>query len=225
MNMITANFDEVLRFAQNYGLPVLKKRAILREYLQTKILSLLYREIVSQRLFFVGGTSLRLLRTLDRFSEDLDFDAPDIPVSTIDALLHSIAKRLQSENISLDIYHNQTPLKHHYEFRFPALLPELRLSQNREEKLAIKFDVEYAWRGQTREVVTLNRYGLLANVVTKTIDQILIEKLVAYVSGTPRPGTSTILSGLEPTEPNRTGHLRQPTAIPRCSSGMRSKNL
>ena len=81
------NFDEVLRQAQDYNLPQEKKRAILREYLQTKILSLIYQEAISKNLFFVGGTALRILRGLDRFSEDLDFDSVEVTPSQIQKLI------------------------------------------------------------------------------------------------------------------------------------------
>ena len=74
MNQIIDSFPEILDFAKNYHLPVTKKRAILREYLQSKILREIYKNKLSVNLLFVGGTSLRLLHNLDRFSEDLDFD-------------------------------------------------------------------------------------------------------------------------------------------------------
>jgi len=45
----------------------------------------------------------------------------------------------------------------------------------------VKLDVENYWRGQKRETVFINRYGLLATIVTKSLDQMTVEKLAAYL--------------------------------------------
>jgi len=44
---------------------------IFREYLQLVFLSYLYRERKSNRIYFKGGTAIRLLFDSPRFSEDL----------------------------------------------------------------------------------------------------------------------------------------------------------
>jgi len=175
------NFDEVVRLARDYGLPPEKKRAILREYLQTKILSLVYQESISKNLFFVGGTALRILRGLDRFSEDLDFDSVKTTPSQIQKLIKTVMRRFNQENIAAELYQNTTKKKYYYELRFPHLLTQLKLSSNTGEKLMIKLDIESLWQGQKRETLFVNRYGLLATIVTNSLDQILVEKLAAYL--------------------------------------------
>jgi predicted nucleotidyltransferase component of viral defense system len=181
VNNIIANFDEIVRLARDSNLPQEKKRAILREYLQTKILSLIYQEAVSKNLFFVGGTALRILRGLDRFSEDLDFDSVGIAPDQIQKLVKTVVRRLEQEDIAVDLYQNTTAKKYYYELRFPDLLAELKLSSNPTEKLMVKLDIESTWCGQKRETVFVNRYGFLATVVTKTLDQMIVEKLAAYL--------------------------------------------
>jgi len=49
--------------------------SIFREYLQLTFLSYLYQEKNANKIFFKGGTALRLLFGSSRFSEDLDFSA------------------------------------------------------------------------------------------------------------------------------------------------------
>ncbi len=181
MNNAMTNFDEILHLSKDYGLPQEKKRAILREYLQTKILSLIYREGTSKNLFFVGGTALRILHGLDRFSEDLDFDSVGITPREIQKLVKTVMHGLDQENIAVELYQNTTQKKYYYELRFPYLLAQLKLSSNTGEKLMIKLDIESLWRGQKREMVFVNRYGLLATIVTKSLDQMLVEKLAAYL--------------------------------------------
>ena len=51
------------------------KSFILREYLQCKILQIIFNnQPRANKLCFIGGTSLRLLYNNNRFSEDIDFD-------------------------------------------------------------------------------------------------------------------------------------------------------
>lgn len=181
MSSLVFNFDQILEFAQSYGLPLIKKRGILREYLQTKILDLIYREKLSANLFLVGGTGLRLLYGLDRFSEDLDFDVVKLEKSQIKELMEKVFWRLKQENMVVDFYENVTPRRAYYEFRFKDLLHELRIASQLTEKLTIKFDFETFWQRQQRELVLLNRYGFLINVVTIPLDQIVVQKLYAYL--------------------------------------------
>ncbi len=101
MNPVVNNFPQILEFARQHGLPVAKKRAILREYLQVKILDILYQEKMSLKLYFVGGTSLRLLHGLDRFSEDLDFDTDHLSNTAVPKLLQRLRQKLQNENIAV----------------------------------------------------------------------------------------------------------------------------
>ena len=54
----------LLEEAKNLDLPILKKRAILREYLQTIILNSIYKGNFSKVMFFVGGTALRFFYNL-----------------------------------------------------------------------------------------------------------------------------------------------------------------
>ncbi len=181
MNNLIANFPQILNFAQEYGLPLLKKRAILREYLQSQILEIIYRQKVSADLFFVGGTSLRLLRGLDRFSEDLDFDAPKLSKEDIKKIINFTSQKLKENNLNLILYQNDGAKKDYYELRFPNLLFDLKLSANQSENLTIKLDFEFFWHEQEREVILFNRYGFLSRIVTKTLDQILVEKMAAYL--------------------------------------------
>lgn len=182
MNNIVTNFNQTLSFAREYGLPINKKRAILRELLQVKILDFIYRQKESTGLSFVGGTSLRLLKNLDRFSEDLDFDDLNLNHNQIEKIVTKIHQSLQKEEIKTDLYQNIKEKKHYYEFRFPDLLHQLNISINPKEKLMIKLDYSDFWKGQKTEVATLSRYGFVGNTITNDINQLLIQKLTAYLN-------------------------------------------
>ncbi len=182
MNLIIDQFDQILKFAKNYGLPITKKRGILREYLQTKILEAIYRKKQSSEIFFVGGTALRILYNLDRFSEDLDFDLGKITQKEVLKIIAQLAKEFKKENINLTLYKNQTKKRVYFEIKFPDLLFQLKLSQFKEENLTIKLDFEKFWSTEKRQVILLNRYGILIPVVTKPLDQLLVQKIYAYLN-------------------------------------------
>lgn len=182
MNNIISNFDQILGFAREYNLPLSKKKGILREYLQSRTLELIYQEKTSKYIHFVGGTALRLLHNLDRFSEDLDFDVKDRSISDINKLVEKVHHALQSENLLVDLYHNTTEKRDYYELRFSKLLYELNISENKSEKLMIKLDFDYFWKGIVKKVIMFNRYGFLINVVTLPLNQILVQKLFAYLN-------------------------------------------
>jgi predicted nucleotidyltransferase component of viral defense system len=47
---------------------------LLREYLQYRLLEIIYSSPFAEKLVFLGGTCLRIVHDNRRFSEDLDFD-------------------------------------------------------------------------------------------------------------------------------------------------------
>ena len=50
------------------------ERAIVREYLQCKILQAIFESNHASKLSFLGGTALRIVHGNNRFSEDIDLD-------------------------------------------------------------------------------------------------------------------------------------------------------
>ncbi len=187
MSNLTTLFPSIRKMASSYGMPD-KPRAILREYLQAKALNYLYSQTGSSKLSFVGGTSLRLLRNLPRFSEDLDFDNLGIDDKKITFLVQNIADKLNAENIPCELKTTIREYKHYYELKFSTLMQELAITTNPREKLMIKIDYSRSWVGQTSEHILLNRYGVIAQIPTNTINQLLVQKLTAYAQrATPQP--------------------------------------
>lgn len=68
-------YESLIEQAKSRGMPYTKSRGILREYLQVLILKELNKTKSKPKLYFTGGTYLRLVHNLKRFSEDLDFNA------------------------------------------------------------------------------------------------------------------------------------------------------
>jgi len=73
------------------------KRNILREYLQYKILEIIFNSKIGQSLAFLGGTALRVIYNNGRFSEDLDFNNFDLTKEQFIFLTGEVKKGLELE--------------------------------------------------------------------------------------------------------------------------------
>ncbi len=79
------------------------KKNILREYLQYKILEIIFNSGLAHRLSFLGGTALRIVHENNRFSEDLDFDNFKLSENDFMRLTKEIQNGLQKEGYDVEI--------------------------------------------------------------------------------------------------------------------------
>jgi hypothetical protein len=116
---------------------------LVREYLQARVLESLQDNGVFLRWAFVGGTALRFLYSIPRFSEDLDFSliTPLEDAGFTSALAES--KRLfELEGYRIEIKLNDKKTVASSFIRFPGLLYELGMSPHASQTLSIKVEVD-----------------------------------------------------------------------------------
>jgi len=114
-----------------------------REYLQARILQSLQRVGAMRTLAFHGGTCLRFLYNIPRYSEDIDFALERDPEAyNFRAYLQRIVKDFSAEAYSIDVKLNEKRVAHKAFIRFRGLLYELGLSGHENEVLAIKIEVD-----------------------------------------------------------------------------------
>lgn len=115
----------------------------LREYLQARILSALQSAGAMVPLAFQGGTALRFLYSIRRYSEDLDF-ALERPERGYDfqSFLRRVRTDLGQENLEAEIKASDRKVVQSAFFSFPGLLSDLGLSPHRNEKLSVKVEVD-----------------------------------------------------------------------------------
>lgn len=139
-------------------------RNLVREYLQARILGALQRAGAFVPLAFHGGTSLRFLFSIPRWSEDLDF-ALERPATGYDfrGLLDAARGELVGEGYNVDLARVKDEKVVHAGFvRFPGLLHELGLSPHREETLSVKLEVDTRPpAGAGLELTVVRRHMLL----------------------------------------------------------------
>lgn len=182
MNNITSNFDQIIEQARGNGVPAEKKRGILREYLQIKFLTGLYARPLAKKLSFIGGTSLRLLHNINRFSEDLDFDNLGLEQGELSKLIAEVTQEFMRENIEVEVSAKLQEGITYHSLRFPKLLFDLKITTNPREKLMIKIDYSNQWMKQKPETFLLSKYGFIEQIITNPLSQIMVQKLAAYVN-------------------------------------------
>jgi len=136
---------------------------IAREYLQARILESLQNAGVMIPLAFQGGTALRFLYDLPRFSEDLDF-ALERPEKGFDIgkSLDKIRRGFEKENYKVQLKVNTKKVVHSAFVRFPGLLYELGLSAQPNQVLSIKLEVDTnSPAGAILETTVVRRHVIL----------------------------------------------------------------
>ena len=137
--------DHLQRLIDSAPREALKER-LAREYLQARTLQGFQDDGVFTRWAFVGGTALRFLYSIPRFSEDLDFSAVK-PIQDQDAGFRAALVRMKSV-FEAEGYEVGVKVKRQVGavasafVRFPGLPYEVGLSPHPSEVLSIKVEVD-----------------------------------------------------------------------------------
>ena len=118
---------------------------MLKEYFHYRMLDIIYSGEYASKLSFIGGTNLRILHQIQRFSEDLDFDCFHLSREEFFQLTDRVIERLKEEGIKVEADDKEKDLKitaFRRNIIFPGLLFELGLTGHREKKLLIKIECE-----------------------------------------------------------------------------------
>lgn len=119
------------------------KKCLTREYLQSRVLQIMQEKNYFNTWVFLGGTALRFLYSIPRFSEDLDFS---LIKPGIDDRFSSLSKVLKTEFESEGY---QIEIKQSFEknvksvfMKFKKILFELGVSPHQKELLSIKLEID-----------------------------------------------------------------------------------
>ena len=142
-----------------------KGRFILREYLQYKILEIIYNSEFASQLIFLGGTCLRIVHGNERFSEDLDFDNIGMSEPAFEEISGIIAQKLKLEGLEVEL---KTVYKgaYHCHIKLPGILFKSGLSGYAEEKILIQLDTEPQNYDFTPDKPILNKFDVFKQILT-----------------------------------------------------------
>ena len=155
---------------------------ILREYLQHKILQIIFDDPGSaKRLSFIGGTCLRIVHGSHRFSEDIDFDNTGLTKADFIAISKRILSRLEMEGYSVEIK-NVFKNAFHCHIRFPGLLHAQKLSGYKTQKILIQLDTEPQHYAFTPDKRIINKFDIFTEIPTAPLTLLLAQKFYTIIN-------------------------------------------
>lgn len=164
------------------GNPVLG-RCIMREYLQARLLQTLQDRAAFNTWVFQGGTALRFLYSMPRFSEDLDFALVEPGVE--DDFRENLAdaeKAFEAENYDVNMRIDDKKTVKAAFVRFRGLLFEFGLSPHESETLSIKVEVDTNPPAGAKVVSTVVRRHIALNLRHHDKASLLAGKLHAVLT-------------------------------------------
>lgn len=173
--------DEALSLAASVADPG-RKLNLLREYLQAFTLRALHEEEAFLSLAFVGGTALRFLEGLPRFSEDLNFCLVDEAAYAPLRWLKTLETQLRLAGYQVTIRWNDQKTVNTAWLRFSQLLYQAGIAPRPEEDLSIKLEIDTrppAGASVKRSVVTRHATFVLCHY---TLESLMAGKLHAILS-------------------------------------------
>lgn len=154
------------------------KRFILREYLQHKILQIIFNSKYADKLCFLGGTCLRIVHGNSRFSEDLDFDNFKLSEKAFEDISILIKRQLEREGYEIE-FKNIFKGAYHCHIKFPGLLFKESLSGYKDEKILIQLDTEPQHFKFIPEPFIINKFDVFTQIFVTPLDILLSQKFYA----------------------------------------------
>jgi len=159
-----------------------EKYNITREFLQELVLQIMDRQGYFAHLAFVGGTALRVLYDLPRFSEDLDFCLVKKSGFRFDRLLATLKHELGLNGFEVEAAADKKEQNVLGEFiRFKGLLFELGLTSHKNEKLFIKLEIDANPPAGYRAEIAMVNKNFLFKVQSYDLPSLFAAKLHAFL--------------------------------------------
>ena len=120
------------------------QKHLLKEYVQLLVLDYLSTTPHLRKLAFIGGTCLRLLKGIDRFSEDLDFDCKGLEEAEFRAMTDDVVRFLARNGFRPEARDRESARVTAFRrsIHFPGLLHELGLTGHSEERFLLKIEAQ-----------------------------------------------------------------------------------
>ena len=156
-------------------------RFILREYLQYKILEIIFESSFANKLAFLGGTCLRIIYSNTRFSEDLDFDNFQLSEEDFKGISRIVKAQLEKQGYVAEIRNVMKGAYHCY-IRFPELLYQQGLSGHKEERILIQLDTESLDFSYQPDKPILNKFDVFTQIFSTPEELLLAQKFYAIIN-------------------------------------------
>lgn len=167
-------------YIKRNGIPNVPRR-VLTEYLQSEILAVVFNSKFGPHLSFLGGTCLRFIHKIERFSEDLDFDLIKAGLDH-EALAKFIGKKLKELGFPSETTVKKTENVIVINVKFPEVMKEMALSDLSDQKLKIKFEIDPSpFKNIRYESKQIFAYGKSFNIIANTLETLFAQKIIAII--------------------------------------------
>ena len=155
------------------------QKHMLKEYVELLALEWITRSPYAAKLIFIGGTNLRLIHGIDRFSEDLDFDCKGLTENEFLRMTDELVKYLQLQGLNAELRNKENARLTAFRsnVHFPELLFDLQLTGHREERVLMKIEAQDQGVDYPREMAVIQRNGFSFPVPVPPISVLLSMKL------------------------------------------------
>ena len=179
--MIT--YESLIEQAKTRGMPQTKIRGILREYLQIIILKEVYKTELGKKLYFTGGTYLRLVHNLKRFSEDLDFNTKNMKKKQFEDLSTKVKSELKRRGfevvLEFDHWHNIYASR--FIFNKIEKVYGIVSKYSKKQGIIIKFETNNPKWAIKLETETISGYGELYPCICSNKSALFADKIDALI--------------------------------------------
>jgi len=138
LRYISGFFPAFLRNNPDYS------KHMVKEYVQLLVLDYLSTSPYISKLAFIGGTNLRLVKGIDRWSEDLDFDCHDMSAEEFTEMTDDVIAFLKRNGLNAEPKDKTSPRLSAFRrnIYFPQLLFDLRLTGHKDERFLLKIEAQ-----------------------------------------------------------------------------------
>jgi len=157
------------------------KRNIFREYLQYKILEVIFNSKMANKLAFLGGTALRIAYGNTRFSEDLDFDNFGLTEKQFETLVGEVKKALELQGYEVETRNVFKGAYRSY-IKIPKVLFGNDISVMKNEKIMIQIDTVPHAFDYEKDTKIINKFDVFTQIYTTPIDILLSQKIYAALN-------------------------------------------
>lgn len=156
------------------------QKHILKEYIQLLILDFLATTPYIRQLVFIGGTNLRLVKGIDRFSEDLDFDCKALTAEAFQTMAQEVVTFLTRSGFKAVLREKESSKRTAFSqnITFPEFLFELGLSGHKDERFMVKLEAQDQGIDYAKKMALIKGCGLVFQFPVPT-DAVLCSMKIA----------------------------------------------
>jgi len=177
-----------LETIKNFYPPYIRDNAVyhkylLKEYIQLMILDYISTTEYIRKITFIGGTSIRLIKGIDRFSEDLDFDCKALSKEEFYRMTDGVLQYIQRRGLHAVVKDkgNERLKAFRRSIYFPELLFDMGLTGHREERFLLKIESQDQLVQYKPVIVNIKGCGYFFPMAVPSVEVLCAMKISAML--------------------------------------------